>query len=100
MQIQRTDYISSVGGAITTLTNKNFSIMKKKFLITSIAVAAMAIGGGVFVRTALVQSDPILEANVEALANGETADGFNTVLKIESSHTLICRGSGNLECKW
>ena len=45
--------------------------MKKKFLIISVAVAAMAIGGGVFVRTALVQSDPILEANVEALANGE-----------------------------
>lgn len=74
MQIQRTDYISSVGGAITTLTNENFSIMKKKFLITSIAVAAMAIGGGVFVRTALIQSDPILEANVEALASGEGGD--------------------------
>ena len=46
----------------------------KKILITSFAVAAMAIGGGVFVRTALVQSDPILEANVEALTSGEISD--------------------------
>ena len=44
----------------------------KKILITSFAVAAMAIGGGVFAHTALTQSDPILEANVEALARGES----------------------------
>ena len=43
----------------------------KKILITSFAVAAMAIGGGIFVHTALIGSDPILEANVEALTNGE-----------------------------
>ena len=72
----------------------------KKLLITSFAVAAMAIGAGVFVHTALIESDPILEANVEALTRGEISDGFNTVIKLESSHTLICRGTGNLECKW
>ena len=43
----------------------------KKILITSFALAAMAIGGGVFAHTALIQSDPVLEANVEALTNGE-----------------------------
>ena len=45
--------------------------MKKKFLITSFAVVAMAIGGVVFVHTALTHGDPIFEANVEALTNGE-----------------------------
>ena len=38
--------------------------------------------------------DNLFMANVEALANEETTDGFNTVIKIESSHTLICRGDG------
>ena len=47
-----------------------------KILITSFVVAAMAIGGGVFVRTALVQSDPILEANVEALSRAESGGGI------------------------
>ena len=35
----------------------------------------MAIGGGVFVHTALVQSDPIFEANVEALTQEEITVG-------------------------
>ena len=39
----------------------------------------------------------VLEVDTDA---EETSDGFNTVIKIESSHTLICRGDGGLECKW
>lgn len=37
---------------------------------------------------------------LEVDTDEETSDGFNTVIKIESSHTLICRGDGGLECKW
>ena len=37
-----------------------------------LAVAVLAIGGGVFIHTALIGSDPILEANVEALSRGES----------------------------
>ena len=48
----------------------------KKLLITSFALAVLAIGGGVFVRTALVQSDPVLEANVEALSRAESGGGI------------------------
>ena len=44
----------------------------KKLLIISFAVAVLAIGGGVFIHTALIGSDPILEANVEALSRGES----------------------------
>ena len=41
-------------------------------------------------------------ANVEALASGEgnTNCSFGTVIKKESSHTLICRGYGSLCCEW
>ena len=41
----------------------------KKLLIISFAVAVLAIGGGVFIHTALIGSDPIL---VEALSRGES----------------------------
>lgn len=37
---------------------------------------------------------------LEVDTDEETSDGFNTVIKIESGHTLICRGDGGLECKW
>ena len=62
----------------------------KKILITSFAVAAMAIGGGVFVHTALVQSDPILEANVEALSRGESSIQIQCDM---SSVVIICQAS-------
>ena len=68
----------------------------KKILITSFAVAAMAIGGGVFAHTALTQSDPILEANVEALARGEE---LQLPCKVSKSHTCFVLGRdahGNL----
>ena len=72
----------------------------KKFLISAAAAAAL-VTGLVLGLHSMRNLDPILEANVEALTSGETSkEGFNTVLKIESSHTLICRGSGNLECTW
>ena len=35
----------------------------KKLLIISFAVAVLAIGGGVFIHTALIGSDPILRRN-------------------------------------
>ena len=73
----------------------------KRLVITAAAVAAMAFGAGVTVHVTGSQNDPIFEANVEALADGESSDkGFNTVLKIETSHTLICSGSGDLTCTW
>ena len=72
----------------------------KKFLISAAAAAAL-VTGLVLGLHSMRNLDPILEANVEALTSGETSkEGFNTVLKIESSHTLICKGSGNLECTW
>ena len=72
-----------------------------KRLLISAAAAAALVTGLVLGLHSIRNLDPILEANVEALTNGETSkEGFNTVLKIESSHTLICRGSGNLECTW
>ena len=43
--------------------------MKK--MIVAAAVAAMASGEAVALRTIVSQSDPIFEANVEALSNGE-----------------------------
>ena len=60
-----------------------------KILITSFAVAAMANGAGIFVHTALIQSDPILEANVEALTRGESVQ-----LPCEVSERHICFVSG------
>ncbi len=66
----------------------------------SAAVAAALVTGLVVGLHSIRDIDPILEANVEALTRGEISDGFNTVIKLESSHTLICRGTGNLECKW
>ena len=72
-----------------------------KRLLISAAAAAALVTGLVLGLHSIRNLDPILEANVEALTSGETSkEGFNTVLKIESSHTLICRGSGNLECTW
>ena len=72
----------------------------KKLLISAAATVAL-VTGLVLGLHSIRNLDPILEANVEALTSGETSkEGFNTVLKIESSHTLICRGSGNLECTW
>ena len=72
-----------------------------KRLLISAAAAAALVTGLVLGLHSMRNLDPILEANVEALTSGETSkEGFNTVLKIESSHTLICRGSGNLECTW
>ena len=58
----------------------------KKLLITSFAVAVSAIGGGVFVHTALIQSDPVLEANVEALSRGE------------GSEVVTCKAPWDPEC--
>ena len=66
----------------------------------SAAVAAALVTGLVVGLHSIRDIDPILEANVEALTRGEISDGFNTVIKLESSHTLICRGTGNQECKW
>ena len=43
----------------------------KKLVITAAAVAAMVSGAGVAVHVTGSQNDPIFEANVEALANGE-----------------------------
>ncbi len=72
-----------------------------KRLLISAAAAAALVTGLVLGLHSMRNLDPILEANVEALTSGETSkEGFNTVLKIESSHTLICKGSGNLECTW
>ncbi len=72
----------------------------KRLLISAAAAAALVTGLALGLHS-MRNLDPILEANVEALTSGETSkEGFNTVLKIESSHTLICRGSGNLECTW
>ena len=75
--------------------------MKKTAIIIAgavlLALGSIAVAGSVSRNT----GSTIFEDNVEALTSGETSkEGFNTVLKIESSHTLICRGSGNLECTW
>ena len=43
----------------------------KRLVITAAAVAAMAAGAAVAVHVTGSQSDPIFEANVEALTNGE-----------------------------
>ena len=66
----------------------------KKILTTSFVVAAMAIGGGVFAHTALTQSDPILEANVEALTRGE--DKEDGALWSNPQGTAYCCGPGNV----
>ena len=76
----------------------------KKILITSFAVAAMAIGGGIFVHTALIGSDPILEANVEALTRGEAnvealtrgEDKADGALWSNPQGTAYCCGPGNV----
>lgn len=47
----------------------------KKFIITAVAVAAMAVSGGVAMHVIGSQSDPIFEANVEALTRGEGISG-------------------------
>ena len=75
------------------LSDKNYNCMKRKVILFA--------AGAVFLAASVVTFVSVLfMANVEALANEETSDGFNTVIKIESSHTLICRGDGGLECKW
>ncbi len=48
--------------------------MKK--IIIAAAVAAMAAGGAVALRTIVSQSDPIFEANVEALTRNESGQMY------------------------
>ena len=54
----------------------------KKLVITAAAVAAMVSGAGVAVHVTGSQNDPIFEANVEALANGEGGVSISTCLGV------------------
>ncbi len=60
----------------------------KKLVITAAAVAAMVSGAGVAVHVTGSQNDPIFEANVEALANGEGGVSISTCLGVLGPCTL------------
>ncbi len=75
--------------------------MKKKILKASfVAAFAMIAGYGVYNSQKDVVLSDIALANVEALAGGESGEGFGTVSKDEYSHTLHCSGTGSLPCQW
>ena len=66
----------------------------KGLVITAVAVAAMAAGAAVAVHVAASSNDPIFEANVEALTDGEgDTDG---ALWSDPSGTVYCCGPGNV----
>ncbi len=70
--------------------------MKKIYAIVATALVATSI---FFVQKN--DSECLFDANVEALARSEESNcTFGTVIKKESSHTLLCRGNGSLCCKW
>ena len=78
------------------LSDKNYNCMKRKVILFAAGAVFLTASVVTFVSVTCSNDpmDNLFMANVEALANEETSDGFNTVIKIESSHTLICRGDG------
>ena len=71
--------------------------MKK--MIVAAAVAAMTAGGAVALRTIVSQSDPIFEADVEALTRNEGGPGC-TGPKRENVHgNIFCRCENTVPCK-
>ena len=75
--------------------------MKKKIIFVAAAVfMAASVSVFTYISSERNAMDELFSANVEALANVENKDGFGTVIKKESSHTLICRGIGTLSCEW
>ena len=74
--------------------------MKKIHALIAAVVVLAAASVAVIVNAG--KPDSFFDANVEALADTEDNGNcsFQTVIKREASHTLICRGLGSLCCEW
>lgn len=72
--------------------------MKK--MIVAAAVAAMAAGGAVALRTIVSQSDPVFEANVEALTQAEIGNLHMHLWWVNvQGNGVICTYGGDDPCK-
>ena len=81
---------------ITTMTGLHLDFL----LAAGAVLLAAAVSAFVYVKNENNSMDELFEANVEALTQSESQDGYARVIKLESSHTLICNGIGRLVCEW
>lgn len=74
-------------------------MLMKKFLFVFASVFMSTVAAVSFISNN--QVNDYLNANVEALANSESSIcSFDSVKKVQSTHTLKCSGKGSQCCKF